>query len=406
MFRKPTVFVLGAGASWHYGFPTGEELVKKAIAKANEIASYFLASANILNRYRPGFVLRAGLEPAYNSQEARDQWNKAREEAEQLATRLKQVNPTVIDYFLEQNADLQDVGRLVIAMVLLDCEIQYAREGNVNRREIIAHQTKVGAAVTAAQVDIRAFNDDWLRFVLYKLTSHCSASCDLANNRVRFVTFNYDLSLEMRLHAGLSNISLFDARDIDNFLSGDRILHVYGKLWEKLDHPRSSELKLAKKFSPNDYETMEACRERFDLAFEASKGIRIIGGPEKERDEAAIALARESIMLAEFVYILGYGFDENNSERLGLGSALSGSPNRNRNVMFTNFMGHNRISNAASRLMLGTQNQFLPPNTPSRINSVFSSEHMRTFHYLWEMSTKNVYDALAEDFESLETQSR
>lgn len=27
MFRVPTVFILGAGASWHDGYPTGEELV-------------------------------------------------------------------------------------------------------------------------------------------------------------------------------------------------------------------------------------------------------------------------------------------------------------------------------------------------------------------------------------------
>ena len=34
MFKSPTVFILGAGASWHYGYPTGEELVKRIIEKA------------------------------------------------------------------------------------------------------------------------------------------------------------------------------------------------------------------------------------------------------------------------------------------------------------------------------------------------------------------------------------
>jgi hypothetical protein len=29
MIEKSTVFVLGAGASWHYGYPTGEELVQQ-----------------------------------------------------------------------------------------------------------------------------------------------------------------------------------------------------------------------------------------------------------------------------------------------------------------------------------------------------------------------------------------
>jgi hypothetical protein len=34
MFTTKTVFILGAGASWHYGYPTGEGLVKKVVEKA------------------------------------------------------------------------------------------------------------------------------------------------------------------------------------------------------------------------------------------------------------------------------------------------------------------------------------------------------------------------------------
>src|SRR6202022_1873931 len=39
MFRTPTVFILGAGASWHYGYPTGEELVKKVSETAKGLYS-------------------------------------------------------------------------------------------------------------------------------------------------------------------------------------------------------------------------------------------------------------------------------------------------------------------------------------------------------------------------------
>jgi hypothetical protein len=28
MFTEPTVLILGAGASWHYGYPTGEEMLE------------------------------------------------------------------------------------------------------------------------------------------------------------------------------------------------------------------------------------------------------------------------------------------------------------------------------------------------------------------------------------------
>jgi hypothetical protein len=38
MFHVPTVFILGAGASWHYGYPTGEDLVKMVIERADAAA--------------------------------------------------------------------------------------------------------------------------------------------------------------------------------------------------------------------------------------------------------------------------------------------------------------------------------------------------------------------------------
>ncbi len=46
MFTNKTVFILGAGASWHYGYPTGEDLVKKVIKKSQEMANFFKNSAN------------------------------------------------------------------------------------------------------------------------------------------------------------------------------------------------------------------------------------------------------------------------------------------------------------------------------------------------------------------------
>jgi hypothetical protein len=41
MFANKTVFILGAGASWDYGYPTGEDLIKNVIAKARIAVEYF-----------------------------------------------------------------------------------------------------------------------------------------------------------------------------------------------------------------------------------------------------------------------------------------------------------------------------------------------------------------------------
>jgi hypothetical protein len=40
MFTNSTVFVLGAGASWHYGYPTGEGLIDSIISMADRFSSY------------------------------------------------------------------------------------------------------------------------------------------------------------------------------------------------------------------------------------------------------------------------------------------------------------------------------------------------------------------------------
>jgi hypothetical protein len=41
MFDAKTVFIIGAGASWHYGYPTGEQLVSQVIQKAKIAEAYF-----------------------------------------------------------------------------------------------------------------------------------------------------------------------------------------------------------------------------------------------------------------------------------------------------------------------------------------------------------------------------
>jgi hypothetical protein len=57
MFTKNTVFILGAGASWHYGYPTGEELVKKVIQKADYACDYLEYSTTNAHRVLPLFFL-------------------------------------------------------------------------------------------------------------------------------------------------------------------------------------------------------------------------------------------------------------------------------------------------------------------------------------------------------------
>ncbi len=393
MFNTPTVFILGAGASWHYGYPTGEELVRRIVEAARQLAVVFRE----WEEYRIPFSL-AFVE---HIEERGDIacLSQAQREAGELASRLEMANPTLIDYFLKQNADLHDIGRLVIALVLLDCEAEFAEVGgNPNRRALLKRLARQGLA-NDVTIDPKAFNDDWLRFVLFKLTSGCDVSKDLHRNKVHFVTFNYDVSLERRLCDGLSAIKLFKQTDIDKFFADRRVHHVYGKLRDEMLRTWSPmRMTLPGSLKARSFDECREIRRRLDVAYKASRGIRTIDGPDKVADAETLGLARNAIAAAQKVFILGYGFDQANGRRISLELLREPAVNATgRSIFFTNYGGHNRVSMAASRKMFKTPEVFLPPHVPMK------AETRHGLPFRFEMSTKNVYDALNEDFESLET---
>jgi hypothetical protein len=391
MFARSTVFILGAGASWHYGYPTGEELVARVIKCAETFAAFCQIGAQ--NQcHLPAFVARNIGDRAHLVSD----WWAARDETLQLVKRLREVNPTLIDYFLAQNPDLHDIGRLVIALVILDCEYRYDQlRGNENHLHLYAKRVGQGVVPRDVRMELSAFNDDWLRFVLYKLTVRCDPSSGLAANQARFVTFNYDTSVERRLFSGLSNISHFRPDDIKAFMTERRFLHVYGAIREKVDEtwkPQNVVL-------PTDYgQRFHDAVEMLNRVFEASKGIRTIDGADKLKNQDVIDEARDVIDKAEVVYILGFGFDRQNVERLGMAN-LRPNKRPGRTVFLTNFGGHNRVSMAAGAALLGNPKGFMEGG-PFVSRDPLIGQSIARFRY--EMSYKNVYDALSEDFESME----
>src|SRR5260370_7413410 len=138
-----TVFILGAGASWHYGYPTGEELVKKVIAKARITADHFtrvLSSPSNGIPIRPTYIMRNSPDPVPKDglTGMRTEWQTAINECSDLITRLRTVDPLVIDYFLGQNPHLGDIGKFFIPWVLLEYQAIFLNYPiNNNRPELL-----------------------------------------------------------------------------------------------------------------------------------------------------------------------------------------------------------------------------------------------------------------------------
>jgi hypothetical protein len=139
------------------------------------------------------------------------------------------------------------------------------------------------------------------------------------------------------------------------------------------------------------FNNQTACKEFLDEVYVASSGIRVIDPTDKESDHDLIEAAKQFLKDARCVYILGYGFDENNNKRLGLSALHRGS---NKCVLFTNYNNSNRINKSASRMLIGDPYQFLTAS---------SHGDQRTGFY-FERSTRDTYEALELDFDALEEQ--
>jgi hypothetical protein len=214
MFRNRTVFVLGAGASWHYGYPTGEGLVAEVSQFAERFASY--CEMRSITPYSVNNVPRfidARRDQSLGITGARAAWASAASDARTLSTRLRTVRPLVIDYFLGWNPTLQEIGRLMIAAVILQCEAHFRQTGaNINRRKAIEAQPIMLTREQLMSHNISKYSDAWVRFIAHKLVSGIRKSPDLFNNLVTFITFNYDGSFENSLYQSLNAIDLLDEK--------------------------------------------------------------------------------------------------------------------------------------------------------------------------------------------------
>lgn len=380
MITKPTVFILGAGASFHYGYPTGEQLVHSVASLAEKLANYcrFRTQANMQGRALhsvPAFV-RSYMDETQGQTGALNGWAEVAGACETLRSRLRVVNPLVIDFFLTWNDSLQELGKLLIAGVLLEAEAKWIG----NHRDFLK-----------ATPDITFNTTEWYRFIVHKLLYGLKESGDLLSNKVSFVTFNYDTSLERSLHDALSTIDLVEAKDVETFMT-QRVIHVYGSVagTHRFLTPINlvASLQFGKPPLGQDL-GFTMFDELIDQWHVASKSLRTIDATKGENAEALLGI-RNLITSADVLYILGYSFEPLNSQRIGL-DALANSEKKVE-VLFTNYGDSNVVNARVSRLIhrnpIALVGSF---NGGNRASGVFSTKSVRT-----------VYRAFADDFEAPE----
>jgi len=248
MIKTPTVLVLGAGASVPYGLASGAQLREMLCELPDSGYAATFQENDLYTQHDLEIFSREFLRSGVNS----------------------------IDRFLAQQPKHQPLGKLAIAAILCSLE----------QPDLI---DRCGRA------------EHWYAALWNAMIYEVETAQGLVGNQVRFVTFNYDRSLEYFLHSAISNTFGPDNGALAGLSTA--ILHVYGQLGGFCAAPREG----GRTYTP------DLSRP---LLQTAAEGIRII--PEARIDEREFLTARAWFEWAERVFFLGFSFDPLNVLRLGL----------------------------------------------------------------------------------------
>jgi hypothetical protein len=252
MIAEPTVFIVGAGASADYGFPIGSQLVRNILR---------LTGDNTTERGFFSYVFEEGSVATF-------------------AQRLRGSGASSIDTFLEGSPDwLVRIGKSAIGFAIVEAEKAALESGLI-----------IGGPPS----------DHWLGYVWNLMRSGCTAET-LKQNRVSFITFNYDRVLEYYLDTVIgSSVGL--ATDAATKLREQvfPIVHLHG--------------------TP---EQLRFGRYRLDAAIVnvAGEGIRVVHDTPKQ-DDPSFGRAYAFLQQARRVVMLGFGYHPVNIERLRLAELL------------------------------------------------------------------------------------
>lgn len=289
MIHTKTVFVLGAGASMPYGLPSGDQLRADICRMARNPESYPIS-------------LSLAVQGVNN------------EQFKAFGAAFERSNISSIDSFLAKRPNFADIGKLVIAGVLSAYE---------SPDELFSADK----------------TDHWYKLLWNAMLLDAADPADVRRNAVRFVTFNYDRSLEYFLFESTRNTWGIDEAACTAILKNIGILHVYGQLGPfthaSCDGHRTYGEHLSK--------------ESLQLA---ARSLQIV--PEA-RDDKAFQVARTWFDWAERICFLGFGFDSLNVDRLGLESVLLTKRERGGRGMpaiYATTLGRTDLESQADRLRL------------------------------------------------------
>lgn len=342
MFTVPTVLVLGAGASKPYKYPTGDELIETIVERIKR--SIRQTNNNDLN-------YEDDSKKVIINDELVSIYTLAKFKAELIA-----VNPANIDTFLNLYPRYATLGKYLIAEALLKNEQ--------------VHNTPIEWGKDAANLSNK---DNWYRWIINALVSNIQEGEEeklLDNaNTLTIVTFNYDKSLEYHLHNRLTRIERFQKEYIEKdsakvsdkkvtiaeeFLRRLKIYHVYGELY-KFDWENGYDAAKYGQHSYGEFNKMDA--KKSEIVNRCYDKIHVIGENKviSLYDSPKMRAARDKIQAAKRLFVLGFSFEANNCNLVGLQHGLVDSPGFYPELIYGNYGGSSRIRDYVNQHFLTPQ---------------------------------------------------
>ncbi|HAT2047968.1 TPA: hypothetical protein I8685_001266 [Legionella pneumophila] len=330
MFSKNTLFILGAGASLPYGYPTGLNLVKEIINNIDKDEIFFplrqsepfanfnlekftnnlVSCPNIQNipdnvRVNNNFKLNAVVTVDMIQVDnngfffLKTPLNDLLE-LKELKEALIQFSPISIDTFLRDNPKYGVAGKIMIIYTLLKLE-------NLN-------DFKPSSANKSNQLD-----DNWYPYLLNDILYGCAENPDnILNSNLNIITFNYDMSLDHYLIDTLSKIEVLVSKFPDKeYLDNIKIHHVYGSLYSR------NALEYGKYYYKNPSSNRELNNtKRFEAANSWQNNILTM-----YEDRASLNSIEQEVEDAKEIIIIGFGFDRSNLDVLGFPTSITSDKN-------------------------------------------------------------------------------
>lgn len=318
------VFVLGAGASYEYGLPTGADLIEEITTLCGDLDESSRTGSRGANNFM------AVLIPALNMKTSDQQFKELRnDDLNKLAglSRSLWLAKSIDNYINDQaDAGIAYLGKFAITACILRAEKtgrQVLKEG-AKRHTTVSLFPKT--RYRPHRLNFGNIRDTWLIDFFRELRGQVQRSnLEQRLASVSIINFNYDRCIEQFLFNAFKEYDNLSNRDAAELVNSINIIHPYGTVgrlpWQSASDDTGQPVAI-------DYGNIDSG----EAIATAAEGIQTFT---QSQDSEIIEQVRSLVNNSSCIAFLGFGFHEQNMKLLGIDTVQVSQNSGVRNVYAT-----------------------------------------------------------------------